>query len=409
MIEFTTDSGTRVKVWVNSPAEIESHTRAQINEMGRLRFIHDHIAIMPDVHLGMGAVIGSVLPAKDAVSPNIVGVDIGCGISAYDTGITKTAFTERIAEQDMDERSFWSLWDLETVRDVPAGFKSHKRRQSWDGLDVSLRARSLRPLMAEKATYQLGTLGGGNHFVEAQTDERGHLWFMVHSGSRHTGLRIANYYNEAAKKLLGRTKTPYPRNLAYLPKSHDLFHDYMHDMGWAVSFALENRWRMLEQAVGNFMALAEIDSPAGAPVRRDGINIHHNFARAERHFGEDVIVHRKGATSASDGEIGIIPGSMGTNSYIVRGKGSADSFASCSHGAGRAMSRTAARKTIAQDDFERALAHTFTRAARGYIDEAPQSYKDVDEVVRRQTDLVDTVHVLRPIITLKGDSKARDD
>ncbi len=409
MIEFRTDSGARVKVWVNTPGEIEAHTRAQINEMARLPFIHSHIAIMPDVHLGMGAVIGSVLPAKDAVSPNIVGVDIGCGMAAYDTGITRTAFIERIAEQGMDEQSFWSLWDMETVRDVPMGFKSHKRRQSWDGFDVHLRAKSLRPLIAEKAQYQLGTLGGGNHFIEAQTDERGHVWFMAHSGSRHTGLRIANYYNEAAKKLLGRAKTAYPRNLAYLPKRGDLFHDYMHDMGWAVSFAFENRWRMLEAAVDNFLTLAEIDSPTGARVRRDGINLHHNFARSERHFGEEVVVHRKGATSAGDGEIGIIPGSMGANSYIVRGKGSPDSFASCSHGAGRAMSRTAARKTIAQDDFKRAISHTFTRPSRGYIDEAPQSYKDVDEVVRRQTDLVDTAHVLRPIITLKGESKARDD
>ena len=409
MIEFKTDSGARVKVWAPSPAAVEANTRAQINEMGRLRFVHHHIAIMPDVHIGKGAVIGSVFPAKDAVVPNIVGVDIGCGMSAYDSGVTKTQFAESIAAQDMDPRSFWQLWDMETMRDVPTGFKSHKTRQDWDGFGTRLRAKGLRPLLAEKAHYQLGTLGGGNHFVEAQVDERDHVWFMTHSGSRHTGLRIANYYNDAAEKLLARTKTPYPRHLAYLPKSHDLFHNYMHDMAWAVSFALENRWRMLERAVDNFRALADMDSTPPGRVRRDGINIHHNFARVERHFGEQVVVHRKGATSATDGEIGIIPGSMGTNSYIVRGKGSADSFASCSHGAGRVMSRTQAKKTIRQEDFERSLAHTFTRASRGYVDEAPQSYKDVDEVVRRQSDLVDAVHILKPIITLKGDSKARDD
>ncbi|MEO2003921.1 MAG: RtcB family protein, partial [Candidatus Poribacteria bacterium] len=186
-------------------------------------------------------------------------------------------------------------------------------------------------------------------------------------------------------------------------------HDYIHDMDWAVSFALENRWQMLERAVENFRALADMSALSAEAVRADGINIHHNFARRERHLGEEVVVHRKGATSARDGEAGIIPGSMGTNSYIVSGKGSVDSFASCSHGAGRTMSRTRARKTIPQDEFERAISHTFTRASRGYIDEAPQSYKDVDEVVRRQTDLVDTLHVLQPIITLKGDSKARDD
>ena len=414
MVEFTSDSGTPIKLWVAHLGEVESQSLAQLNEMGKLPFVHPHIAVMPDVHLGKGAVIGSVVPAKGAVVPNIVGVDIGCGISAYDTGIRQEVLEERIRELGMTPETFWKGWEAGTRRDVPTGFNSHKRRKDWDGFDVRLRGKGLQQYLEEKARYQLGTLGGGNHFIEAQIDERGHLWFMVHSGSRHTGLQIANHYNEQAERLLNRTKTKFPPNLAYLPADDPLFEDYLHDMDWAVRFALENRWRMLERAVANLLVLFDPkDVPADAEIRRrvreSGINIHHNFARRERHYGESVIVHRKGATSARADEIGIIPGSMGSHSYIVRGKGNPESFTSCSHGAGRVMSRRQARKTIQQNEYEKALAGTFTRASRAYVDEAPQTYKDVDAVLRRQEDLVEVVHVLRPIITVKGDSRAAID
>ncbi|MDA1190146.1 MAG: RtcB family protein [Candidatus Poribacteria bacterium] len=414
MVEFTTETGTRVKVWVDSEGEIEPQSRAQLNEMGKLPFIHEHIAVMSDVHLGQGAVIGSVLPAKNAVVPNIVGVDIGCGISAYRTNVTRGELGERIRERGDTAESFWRDWEYGVRGDVPTGFDSHKTKSDWDGYDTEFRAASLRPLMEQKARYQLGTLGGGNHFIEAQVDADERVWFMVHSGSRHTGLRIASHYDEQAERLLDRTGVKYPSKLGYLPSEDELFHDYLHDMEWAVEFALENRWRMLERAYANFLMLCDegrvpSDDDLRNVVRGDGINIHHNFARRETHFGEEVVVHRKGATSARRGEIGIIPGSMGTPSYIVKGRGSAESFESCSHGSGRVMSRRQAKKTIQQGDFEKSLRHTFTRASRGYVDEAPQSYKDVGEIIRRQAGLVEVAHKLTPIITVKGDSGASVD
>ncbi|GIX07930.1 MAG: RNA-splicing ligase RtcB [Candidatus Poribacteria bacterium] len=414
MIQYKTSSGTPVKIWVDSLKEVDEGSLAQLDQMGKLPFIHSHIAVMPDVHLGKGAVIGSVVPAKDAVVPNIVGVDIGCGISAIPTGITLDQIRERIRELGMEPKEFWRQWELEVRRDVPTGFDSHKRPTEWEGFNTTLRAPEVRPFMEKKAVYQLGTLGGGNHFIEAQLDENDQLWFMVHSGSRHTGLQIANHYNRQAEKLLDKAKVKYPPNLAYLPGDSELFEDYLHDMEWAVAFALENRWRMLEKAYENFLLLFDPknlpdEKELRAQVRSKGINIHHNFARRENHYGEPVIVHRKGATSARPGEIGIIPGSMGSHSYIVRGLGNPESFRSCSHGAGRVMSRRKAAREIPQREYEAALAGTFTRARRSYVDEAPQVYKDIDDVIRKQSDLVEVLHVLRPIITIKGDSRAAED
>ena len=406
MVEFHSNGGALVKVWVDDLGDVEESSLHQLHEMGRLPFIHRHIAVMPDVHLGMGAVIGSVLPALGAAVPNIVGVDIGCGISAFNTGVLRS----EVVEQAGEERIFWRTWQGAVHREVPVGFNWFKEKQSWDGFDVTLRAKPVQPLIEQRARKQLGTLGGGNHFVEAQEDESGRVWFMVHSGSRHTGYRIADHYNRQAEALLERTNTEYPRHLAYLPADSPLYSDYLADMEWAVDFALENRWRMLERAAEQFFKLfgAERAESAGSPRER-GINIHHNFARVEEHDGEEAVVHRKGATSAREGEIGIIPGSMGTPSYIVRGRGNPDSFRSCSHGSGRVMSRRQARKTIEQRDYEKAMSGTYTRPSRGYVDEAPQSYKDVHEVIRRQTDLVDPVHTLEPIITIKGDPRAADD
>ncbi len=406
MVEFRTSGGTLIKVWVDKLEEIETLSQQQLHQMGGLPFIHQHIAVMPDVHLGKGAVIGSVVPAKDAVVPNIVGVDIGCGISAYNTGVRR----EQLNEAVDGELQFWRIWEKAALQEIPVGFNWFKKNQPWDGFNIDLRAKPIQTYLEERARLQLGTLGGGNHFVEAQTDENGRIWFMVHFGSRHTGYRIAEYYNRQAEELLARSKTKYPTHLAYLSADNRLFDDYLHDMGWAVRFALENRWRMLERAVERFFDLFDSDrADDAASVRTRGINIHHNFARIENHGGESVVVHRKGATSAQDGEIGIIPGSMATPSYIVKGRGNPDSFRSCSHGSGRVMSRTKARKTIDQSDYENALAHTYTRPARGYVDEAPQSYKNIHEVIQRQIDLIEPVHTLEPIITLKGDPRAADD
>ena len=227
---------------------------------------------------------------------------------------------------------------------------------------------------------------------------------MVHSGSRHTGLRIADHYTAWAKAIHKKRGVDGAIDLAALPLDDEVAHDYLHDMEWATVFALESRYRMLE---GMLTALGMEPEEVGG--REAFINIHHNFARIEEHFGQSLVVHRKGATSAQEGEIGIIPGSMGAPSYIVRGKGNEDSFASCSHGAGRQMSRTQARKSLDADKLKEALKGTHTIASLGYLDEAPQAYKDVTKVLAQQTDLVDIVHTLKPIVTVKGDSKAKDD
>lgn len=414
MQEHRTSNGALIKLWVRALDRVESQSLAQLHEMARLPFVFHHIAVMPDVHLGKGAVVGSVFPARDAVVPNIVGVDIGCGISAYCADVPRSRVEASASERGWSLREFWKRWENRVERDVPTGFHQHKEPKEWDGLNTTLRAKPLQHFITDRAPYQLGTLGGGNHFIEAQVDENDRVWLMVHSGSRHTGLQIAEYYNREAESLLNRTKTPFPANLAYLPKDDDLYHDYMNDMAWAVAFALENRWDMLERAVYHFLATLDESKPPNAAdvrqtVRTRGINIHHNFARVESHYGQQVVVHRKGATSANAGEIGIIPGSMATGSFIVRGKGHPDSFRSCSHGAGRVMSRRQARKTLRQKEFERALANTFTKPSSNYIDEAPQTYKNVEEVLAEQADLVEIVHRLRPIITIKGDSKASVD
>lgn len=375
--------------------EIDPPTMAQLENAARHPDAAAHIAVMPDAHVGFGIPIGTVLATADAVIPNAVGVDIGCGMCAVNTGV-------RYDGERMDRR-FWRAWAGQVSRDVPSGFAWHKQPQPLGSLDRKLRAGHLQALVRDRAAVQLGTLGGGNHFLEAQRDEEGSIWLMVHSGSRHTGLQIARHYNQLAIEHSSRRGEHVPKDLAALSLDHQAGQDYLHDMEWATAYALENRKRMMQQMV------EAIERAAGTVIETRLINIHHNFANAEKHFGCEVIVHRKGATSAFAGQIGIIPGSMGTASYIVEGLGNELSLKSCSHGAGRRMGRRAAMKAITEQEFATSLAGTHSRAARGYIDEAPGVYKDIDEVIERQRDLVRVLHVLTPIITVKGDSKYRDD
>jgi tRNA-splicing ligase RtcB len=240
---------------------------------------------------------------------------------------------------------------------------------------------------------QVGTLGGGNHFLEVQYDESGEIWLMVHSGSRAIGLKVAEHYDRQARKLNDQWKSPHPPYLNWLPTDHETGQRYMADMQWAVDYALANRKEMLRSALG--VLGIEFDEAQMT-------NIPHNYAALENHYGRNVIVHRKGATRARKGEIGIIPGSMGSSSFIVRGKGNAESYSSCSHGAGRAMGRKAAFRALNTEQFAEAIAHTFSTPAEGYLDEAPMAYKDIDAVMAQQTELVDIVHTLRPVITLKS-------
>ena len=383
------------KIWIDDLAKVESQTLDQIRLMLEFPALFKHIAIMPDTHLGKGAVIGGVVATSKTIVPNIVGVDIGCGMSALDTG---NKFNKEI-----HDKQFWMDWKSRVNRSVPVGFNSHKEAQDIGDLEHDLCAKELMTHM-ERAKQQIGTLGGGNHFLEAQIDEKGHIWFMVHSGSRHLGLQIATYYNKRAKEVNEEYHSKTPQDLWFLHLDDPLAHDYFDDMNWAIDFALENRWRMLEamdQAYHLTMA-DKVGKCVTPEVRKHGINIHHNFASIENHFGDNVVVHRKGATHAKEGQIGIIPGSMGTNSYIVVGKGNSESYHSCSHGAGRMMSRTQAKKEITSEQIRESLEGTFTKPSTKFADEAPMAYKDIDEVMANQSDLVEIKHTLKPIITIKG-------
>ncbi len=384
-----------VKTWM-PPDEIEDGAMVQIENAARHPDVAAHIAVMPDVHQGYGVTIGTVFPTRNVVIPNAVGVDIGCGMCAIETGVKY--------DRERMDKAFWRHWSGQVSRNVPTGFNTHRNRQSLGKLDRPLRAEVLQPLVGAKGAVQVGTLGGGNHFLEAQVDEAGVIWFMVHSGSRHTGLRIAGHYNQLAKDITARHGRLTTDDLPFLPLDDQVGQDYMDDADWATDFALESRKRMLAQMLVAF----EKDLPPGGPTG-EMINIHHNFARVETHDDQEVVVHRKGATSAAEHELGIIPGSMGTPSYIVRGKGNPESLASCSHGAGRTMGRNAARKAISEADFQLSVANTFSKASLKYVDESPGAYKNIDIVIGRQHDLVEIVHRLTPIITLKGDSKARED
>jgi tRNA-splicing ligase RtcB len=391
-----------IRTWLPA-AEIEPAAMEQLEQAARHPEAVSAIAVMPDCHVGFGVTIGCVFPTLDAVVPNAVGVDIGCGICAIDTGIT--------LDREQMGRDFWRQWVGEVNRNVPAGFSVHKQPQNLGPLDLALRATALQPLMRQKAAFQLGTLGGGNHFLEAQVDEAGTVWLMVHSGSRHLGLRIAKHYNDLAIEITRRRGLAVRNDLASLPVDDQTGQDYIADMAWATDFALSSRRQMAARLLEAFHRGLERaglgDLLPDAP--EEFINIHHNFAQLEEHGGEQVMVHRKGATSAGDGQLGIIPGSMGSKSYIVRGRGNEESFRSCSHGAGRRMSRGTARKTITESEFSASLEGTHSKASMNYVDEAPQAYKDVDEVIGRQADLVDIVHTLTPIVTVKGDSRARED
>jgi tRNA-splicing ligase RtcB len=353
---------------------------------------------MPDCHVGYGMPIGGVAACRDAVIPNAVGVDIGCGMCAVQTGFPAGECTRRqIAEC------------LERVRQsVPLGEgHGHRRPQKWDRfaeLPGWLEART-----RELALRNLGTLGGGNHFIEMQAGNDGLLWLMLHSGSRNLGYRIAEHHHKIAVARCSRQGVALPtHDLAYLDADSKAGQAYLHDMNLALDYALENRRRMMA------VFKEAVRRTCTSVTFRKEINIHHNYAALEEHFGEKVWVHRKGATSARAGEEGIIPGSMGTSSYIVAGKGHADSFTSCSHGAGRTLGRMAASRTLDKAACDEAMKdivfsgwHPLRgrgRKARGMLDlsEAPQAYKDIDEVIEAERDLIEPVVKLRPLGVLKG-------
>ncbi len=387
---------SRVKIFTN---EVDETAYRQLENLARLPVIHGHIAAMPDVHAGIGATVGAVIPTLRAIIPAAVGVDIGCGMNAVRLSIDASALPDnlkplRLAIEDM----------------VPVGFARHVE-PTVDGSRIDHLRDGLRLIIEKHPAIsqmvrdpdltwacQLGTLGGGNHFIELCVDEADGVWIMLHSGSRGIGNAIGRYFIGLAKRDMERHIRQLPdADLAYFSEGARHFQDYIDAVGWAQDYAMANRQEIMRLIVG---AVRGVLPPF--VLSAEAINCHHNYVAREHHFGEDVFVTRKGAIRAGAGELGIIPGSMGAKSFIVRGKGNADSLQSCAHGAGRRMSRREAKKRFSRKDLERQTQGVECRKDKGVVDEIPDAYKDIDEVMRNQTDLVEVIHTLKQVVCIKG-------
>ncbi|MGB3439922.1 MAG: RtcB family protein [Actinophytocola sp.] len=389
----TTISGKHVdiRMWTR-PETVEEQAMRQLQNIAALPWTFKHVAVMPDVHYGKGATVGSVIAMRDAVSPAAVGVDIGCGMTAVRTSL-------RAADLPDDLRRLRS----ELERAVPVGFGQHRATAfsdrdaaDWDTfwrgfehLTSSVKANSA------KALHQMGTLGGGNHFIEICLDTDGDVWVMLHSGSRGIGNLLAQHHIEVARGLAHNESLPDPDLAVFLANTREM-KEYRHDLFWAQDYARRNRAVMLR-------LICDVLRKQFPRVRfEEPISAHHNYVAEETHFGEEVLVTRKGAIRAGRGDMGIIPGSMGTGSYIVRGLGNPDSFESASHGAGRRMSRNKARKRFTAEDLATQTAGVECRKDNGVVDEIPAAYKDIDEVIRNQADLVEVVAKLKQVVCVKG-------
>jgi tRNA-splicing ligase RtcB len=392
-----------IKAWVDGVA-FEDAARRQVENVASMPFVYKHVAVMPDVHWGMGATVGSVIATQGAIIPAAVGVDIGCGmvaarldvrasdlpdsLAAMRSAIERAVPHGRTANGGPGDRGAW--------RNPP-----HPVSSAWANLKARFdRIVEKHPKIA-KSNHEnhLGTLGTGNHFIEVCLDRAENVWVMLHSGSRGVGGRIGSYFIELAKEDMRRWFVNLPdMDLAYLAEGTANFDDYVAAVGWAQDYALANRALMLDATV------SAVAGTLGKPVSfaETAVQCHHNYVSREHHFGADVIVTRKGAVRARDGELGIIPGSMGAQSYIVRGKGNPMSFESCSHGAGRKMSRGEAKRTFSLEDHAKAVEGVECRRDADVIDETPGAYKPIDAVMEAQKDLVDVVHELKQVLCVKG-------
>jgi tRNA-splicing ligase RtcB len=365
--QYLETDGAPIKAWTEG-VPIEDAALRQLRNVAQLPFVHKHVAAMPDVHWGMGATVGSVIPAKGAIIPAAVGVDIGCGMCAMRTSLTSHDLPENLSDL---RRAIEHTWLEEKYPKVVG-----KRHPS----------------------YMLGSLGGGNHFLEVCLDEADRVWVMLHSGSRGIGNNIGRLFIAIAKQDMRRYFVNLPdQNLAYLPEGTEHFEDYVEALTWAQRFAFVNRQIMMDRVLEVMRGLFK-----SFKTEKEAVNCHHNYAVKEHHFGENVWITRKGAVRAREGELGIIPGSMGAKSFIVRGKGNRESFQSCSHGAGRAMSRTEAKKRFTVEDHVAATRGVECRKDAGVIDETPMAYKDIDAVMAAQADLVEVVHTLKQVLCVKG-------
>ena len=404
------EGGAPIKAWTNG-VPLEDAARKQLVNVASLPFIHHHIAAMPDVHWGMGATVGSVIPTKGAIIPAAVGVDIGCGMVAARTELTandlpdnlstiRSAIEKAVPHGRTNHGGEGDRGAWHNVPDAVAGIMA-----DFDLGDLGARLKGIvdkHPKLAKpasRAPKHLGTLGTGNHFIELCLDEENAAWVMLHSGSRGIGNAIGSYFIERAKEDMKRWFINLPdQDLAYLPEGSQNFDDYVEAVEWAQNFAMQNRTVMLAAAMRAIQNALGREFAWGSVA----VNCHHNYVARENHFGANVFVTRKGAVRAREGDLGIIPGSMGAKSFIVRGKGNADSFHTCSHGAGRAMSRAEAKRRFTVADHEKATAGIECRKDADVIDETPMAYKDIDAVMAAQADLVDIVHTLRQVVCVKG-------
>ena len=388
--------GVPVKIFTN---DIDSDSIEQLKKMAQLQFIYSHIAVMPDVHVGKGATVGSVIPTQHAIIPAAVGVDIGCGMNAVRLNLKASQLPDNLAPlRHAIERK------------VPVGFELHKQIKAKASSIIPLEKR-LQPIIQKHpglvrmlrkfdATWQkqLGTLGGGNHFIELCLDENQDVWIMLHSGSRGLGNVIGTYFIELAKKEAQHRFGHVPdKDLSYFAEGSASFNDYVEAVEWAQNYAFENRREMMR-------LILEAIRPLLPPFQmtKEAINCHHNYVSRENHFGKDLLITRKGAIRAGQDELGIIPGSMGARSYIVKGKANPESFCSCSHGAGRKMSRNKAKLLFSQDDLIQQTQGIECRKDADVIDEIPSAYKDIDQVMANQSDLIEIVHTLKQILCIKG-------
>jgi tRNA-splicing ligase RtcB len=396
--------GGLIKAWIDGVA-VEEQARKQLDNIASMPFIHKHVAIMPDCHWGMGATVGSVIPTKGAIIPAAVGVDIGCGMMAKRTSLTASDLPDNLhgLRTGIEQRIPHGRTDNGGPNDEGAQSEGQvPGHPIYADLQDIIAKHPKVTQAANRAPFHLGTLGTGNHFVEVCLDEEDRVWIMLHSGSRGIGNRIGSYFIELAKQDMRKWFVNLPdEDLAYLPQGTEHFNDYMKAVSWAQKFARFNRELMMAEAIE---ALQEA-VPKPFETDCEAVNCHHNYVSQEKHFGADVLLTRKGAVSAKEGELGIIPGSMGAKSFIVRGKGGAagrEAFFSCSHGAGRAMSRNQARKQFTVADHEAATAGVECRKDEGVIDETPAAYKDIEAVMAAQADLVDIVHTLKQVVCVKG-------
>ena len=405
MIEIES-SGVPIKAWVEG-VPVEDEARAQLQNIARLPCVGPHVAVMPDVHLGKGATVGSVVPTRGAIIPAAVGVDIGCGMIAARTNLMASDLPDSLAQVRSEiEASVphgrthnGGFGDKGAWNNSPPSYVENLWNHDLKSEYVSLTSRHPHAL-AYNTFNHLGTLGTGNHFIEVCLDTEQRVWVMLHSGSRGVGNRIGSYFIELAKEDMRKAhgKLPEDQDLAYLTEGTQHFSDYVDGVLWAQRYAELNRLIMMDRTINSLAR--SLRHPVY--MMQDAVNCHHNYVQVERHFGEDLWVTRKGAVNAEVGRLGIIPGSMGAKSFIVRGKGNADSFNSCSHGAGRKMSRNAAKRTFTLEDHARATAGVECRKDLDVLDETPACYKDIDSVMDAQRDLVEVVATLRQVVCVKG-------